>query len=466
MELMRLLAQAHLGLRALREQRRDDVTGGDGGLRRTAEDGQEHARVMIFGQVSTSRIAYRKKGKENLYPQDAELNWAAGHSYSAGVEKRAAKAAAIVPFGQAAEQVSAQGAIRLGKRQAEELAIGAAADFEAFYASRLPEPCPPQTGLLLTCDGSAFPVLPQALRPATAKAARARAEAEAESGWPDDPADLRKSRKRTAELAAVADIPPAPRAPEDILAALFGPARSRGQDAPKPAPGPEARGKTLFASVRRPAAEVIKDAFAEAHRRDPEHARAWIAVIDGNCHQIQTVQALAAQYQVTVAILIDLIHVVQYLRKAAHSFFYPGDPEARAWVREQTAKIVAGTHRDVRAGIRRRSTTWGYSPAERAGAGECARYLENKQDYLDYPAFLQAGWPVASGLIEGAARWLIKDRMEVTGARWSLDGAEAVLRLRALEGNGDFDEYPGFHLRQQKQRDHNSRYQQPQPAAA
>jgi hypothetical protein len=466
LELMRLLAEAHLALRALREQRRDDVTDADGDLRRTAEDGQEHTRVMIFGPVHTSRTAYRKKGKENLYPQDAELNWAAGHSYSAGVEKRAAKAAAVVPFEQAAAQVSAQGAIRLGKRQAEELAIGAAADFDAFYASRLPQPCPPATGMLLTCDGSAFPVLPGALRPATATAAQARAQAAAESGWPDDPADLRKSRKRTAELAAVADIPPAPRTAEDILAALFGPPRPRSGDAPRPAPGPEAEGKTLFASVRRPAAEVIKDAFAEAHRRDPGLARPWIAVIDGNCHQIETVQTLAAEYQVKVTILIDLIHVVQYLWKAANTFFYPGDPEARPWVREQTAKILAGKHRDVRAGIRRRATAFGYSPAERAGADECARYLENKQDYLDYPAFLKAGWPVASGLIEGAARWLIKDRMEVTGARWSLDGAEAVLRLRALEGNGDFDEYFDFHLRRQKQRDHDSRYQQRQPAAA
>ena len=98
LELMRLLAKAHLGLRALLVRRRDDVTDADGGLRRTVEDGQQHARVMIFGPVRTSRTAYRKKGKENLYPQDAELNWAAGHSYSARVEKRAAKAAAIVPF--------------------------------------------------------------------------------------------------------------------------------------------------------------------------------------------------------------------------------------------------------------------------------------------------------------------------------------------------------------------------------
>ena len=102
------------------------------------------------------------------------------------------------------------------------------------------------------------------------------------------------------------------------------------------------------------------------------------------------------------------------------------------WVREQAAKFPGGKHRDVCAGIRRRAGTWGYGPAGRAGADECARYLESEQDYLDCPALPQAGWPVASGLIEGAARWLRNDRVEVTGARWSLDGAEAVLNLPAL----------------------------------
>jgi len=183
-----------------------------------------------------------------------------------------------VPAGRGAELGG--GALVLGKRQAEKLAVGAA------------------------CDGSAFPVLPQALRPATAKAAQARAQAAAESGWPDDPADLRKSRKRTAELAVVADIPSAPRTPGDVLTALFGPPRPGRDEAPRPAPGPEAQGKTVYASVCRPAAEVITDAFAEADRRDPEHARPWIAVIDGNCHQIETVTRLAAERGVKVKILM------------------------------------------------------------------------------------------------------------------------------------------------------------------
>jgi len=90
-----------------------------------------------------------------------------------------------------------------------------------------------------------------------------------------------------------------------------------------------------------------------------------------------------------------------------------------------------------------------------------------------YPTSVQA-LPKANAHDTGAftaasahsSRQGLLKRTEVTGARWSLDGAEAVLKLRALEGNGDFDNYFGFHLRQQKQRDHDSRYQQSQPAAA
>ena len=189
---------------------------------------------MIYGPVATSRIAYRKKGKENLYPQDAGLNWGP-QSYSAGIIRRNAGAVAAAPVGQAAAQVSAQGAIHLGKRQSEELAI--AADFGAFYAARRPEPCDPATGLLLTADGSAFPVLPGALRPATAKA---RAAAAAASGWPDDPGELRRSRKRMAELAAVADIPPAPAPPATSSPPSSGPATAAAL-APPPARKQQAR---------------------------------------------------------------------------------------------------------------------------------------------------------------------------------------------------------------------------------
>ena len=93
-----------------------------------------------------------------------------------------------------------------------------------------------------------------------------------------------------------------------------------------------------------------------------------------------------------------------------------------------------------------------------AGAEACATYLINKERYLDYPTALHNGWPIATGVIEGACRHLVKDRMDITGARWGLPGAEAVLKLRALRSNGDFDAYWRYHLEQERRRVHETRY--------
>jgi hypothetical protein len=98
------------------------------------------------------------------------------------------------------------------------------------------------------------------------------------------------------------------------------------------------------------------------------------------------------------------------------------------------------------------------SPEERKPVDTCARYLLNHSQYLRYDQYLAGGMPIATGVIEGACRHLIKDRMDVTGARWSLAGAEAVLRLRALRSSGDFDQYWRFHESCEYRRTHQSRY--------
>ncbi len=112
----------------------------------------------------------------------------------------------------------------------------------------------------------------------------------------------------------------------------------------------------------------------------------------------------------------------------------------------------------VAAGIRRRATTYGYQGNERDGADTCAGYLTAKKPYLDYATALASGWPIATGVIEGACRHLVKDRMDITGARWGLTGAEAILKLRAVCANGDFDDYWPYHLRKEHERIHKARY--------
>ena len=188
--------------------------------------------------------------------------------------------------------------------------------------------------------------------------------------------------------------------------------------------------------------------------------------VDGNKQQIEAIEAEAARRGVTVTILIDFIHVLEYAWKAAWSFFEPGDPDAEDWVAAQATKILQGKAGQVAAGIRRRATTYGYAGNERRGADDCAAYLTAKRAYLGYNTALAAGWPIATGIIEGACRHIVKDRMDITGARWGLAGAEAILKLRAITSNGDFETYWTWHLRQEQQRNHYSRYHDPGILAA
>ena len=129
-----------------------------------------------------------------------------------------------------------------------------------------------------------------------------------------------------------------------------------------------------------------------------------------------------------------------------------------ARVHDKAIALLQGKATHVAAGIRRAATRQGLDPPSRAGADACATYLLNKAPYLDYPTALHNGWPIATGVIEGACRHLVKDRMDITGARWGLPGAEAILKLRALRSNGDFDAYRRYHLAQERHRIHESRY--------
>ena len=457
-ELLRRLFQGHLDLLAVSEVRRHDVTGEDGIARTRAEKGRARSLVTKFGQVTVSRIAYRAPGAPDVRPLDATLNLPE-EKHSHGLRKMAAVEAARGSHEAAVAAIARATGVRIGKRQLEELARRAAADVEAYYLWRVIRPAPDDHALVLTFDGKGIVMLPGALRPATARAAAA---AEGKLATRLSPGE-KNGRKRMAGLACVYDAVPVPRTPEDIIST---PAQKRRKKKAQAAEGkgkprePQARGKWLTASVTSDIPAVIAAAFGEAERRDPGHQRKWAVLVDGNNTQIEAVIAEAAGRGVTVTIIIDFIHVLEYLWRAAWSFFGKGEPAAEEWVAGHARKILHGKARQVAAGIRCRATTYGYHGPERAGADECARYLDNKKDYLDYPAALAKGWPIATGIIEGACRYIVKDRMDITGARWGLEGAEAILKLRALTASGDFGAYWRYHLRREHERIHHAKYRE------
>ena len=301
-ELLRLLFQDHLDLRAVREERLGEVTGADQVTRTRAETGHARALATVFGEVTVTRIAYRAPGAPNLHPADAALNLPE-EKHSHGMRKLAAIESARGSFESDAAAITRATGTVAGKRQVEQLAARAAADVDGFYAARRPGPAGDEVLLVMQYDGKGIVMRPEALRPATAKAAAAARRKLATRLSPGE----KNGRKRMAELAAVHDAVPEPRVPADIITRPGDDSQQRHRRKQRP----RATGKWLTASVTDDVPAVIAAGFDEAGRRDPARARTWVALVDGNRQQIEAIGAQAARRGVTVPILIDFIHVAE-----------------------------------------------------------------------------------------------------------------------------------------------------------
>jgi hypothetical protein len=302
--------------------------------------------------------------------------------------------------------------------------------------------------LVLSCDGKGIVMLNEYLREHTRKQAessRHKLKTRLSKGE-------KRNRKRMATVGAVYDSVPIKRTVKDIVS------DPQEQETSKPKRRPKTRNKWLVASVEKGVEQVVSEIFDEAERRDPLHRRKWVVLVDGACHQLECIKSEATRRGIGLIIIVDFVHVFEYLWKAAWCFYESGDLEAERWVYRHAVSILEGNSSVVAGAIRRKATCLGLRAAERKGADDCAEYLINKGLYLDYALALRRGWPISTGVIEGACRHLVKDRMDITGARWSLAGAEAVLRLRAMIVNDDFDNYWRFHVSQELKRNHLARF--------
>jgi Uncharacterised protein family (UPF0236) len=445
-ELMRMLLQAHLETRSPGAAS-EPVIDAEGQERKTQRL-HERGLATVFGPVEVRRQGYGAEGAESLHPLDGELNLPR-ELYSHGLRRRAAEEVAKGSYDEAVATLARITGNTVHKRQVEELVVRAAQDFDAFYEQRSAQPETESESLLvLSFDGKGVVMRHEDLRPATRKAAQERQHKLSKRLSKGE----KRNAKRMAAVAAVYTVAPFERTPEQVAGTLAPIHDVEPQKRPRPV------AKRVWASLEKEPEQVVEQAFEEANRRDPGRKKRWVALVDGNCHQLQLVENLKQRPGVELTIVLDLIHVVEYLWKAASVFCPEATREREDWVGARLLKILQGHARHVAAGIRRSATLRGLGPVERKAADTAADYLLNHTAYLRYHEYLAAGLPIATGVIEGACRHLVKDRMELTGARWSLAGAEAVLRLRALRSSADFDDYWRFHEAQEYQRNHAALY--------
>ena len=445
-ELMRKLLQDHIDARGPGKCQ-GPVVGADG-VNRGRVRVQEREIESIFGTIEEKRAGYGKPGVESLHPLDAELNLPT-ERYSLELRRRVAEEAARSSFDETLEMIRKSTGGHVPKRQLEELTVGAAVDFDFFYERRHAEAV---TGagsgeiLVISVDGKGVVMLPKDLREQTRKAAEARTQ---KMGTRLSKGE-KKNAKRMATVAAVYTIMPFVRRPEDLITE-----RKSAHDGP-PRPRPEK--KRVWASLEKTPEEVLEDVFEEALYRDPMHEKHWVALVDGEKTQIRNLKRMSREKGCDLTIIVDIMHVIEYLWDAGRAFHPESGPQLESWVEYRLLEILRGKAALMAGGMRRSATLQGLSAEARKPVDRCADYLLNHSSCLHYDRYLAQGFPVATGVIEGACRHLVKDRMAVTGARWSLTGAEAVLRLRALRSSQDFEEYWKFHETCEYERNHKNLY--------
>jgi hypothetical protein len=436
-ELQRRLLQATFDIDAAREQRAEGVTSAAGIRHGIVEAGHARGVISVFGPVRATRLAYRSRRETNLYPADARAVLP-GDPYSLGMRAMAAFHLAGGGFGQAQEVIEARTGVTVGRAQLAGLAEDLAAWTGDFYEERARDAdtdLPATDVILMQGDGKGIAMRPEHRR-----------NAGKEDG-------TRPGIKKMAEIVAVADFTPAVREPEDIAAPQ---ARRTAH------PGPKARDKWVSASVTDSIEDMIAAAFDEADRRDPQRTRQRVFLVDGNKQQITAIAAQARDRGLKVPVLIDYIHVSGYIGKAAAAL-HPGDPvTAGQWADGQLLRVLHGRARAVAATLASVAKKTRANPRKRhldlTDMDRAVTYLTNNHQHMKYDKALASGWPIATGMIEGACRFVIEDRFGITGARWSPDGAETILKIRAVVVNGDLDDYMRYYKERYREEHHLARY--------
>jgi hypothetical protein len=441
-EILRLALQAHIDARGDGDIGEAIVLVGEQeSVRLTHKRLHTRPLVTLFGEVRVTRVGYSARGHEAIHPLDAQLRLP-GRLWSYECQRRLIRSVICGPFDEAIALVGEITGTTIPKRSAEQLVHDAAVDFDTFYAGRAQAAIGPADGEILVgaidCKG-----IPMVKPDGAIKVAR-RTKGE------------KANKKKMATVAAVHSQPPIHRTPTEVIDSLF--ATQHPSERPK---RPKPTRKRVSASLTAGKDAFIADVKAEMTRRDPDHERTWVILTDGE-RALQ--RRVIASFE-NVTLVLDLLHVLDKLWKVAHTLHAEGSPEAEAFVKARTERILCGMTGQVVKGLRQIMTKRRIAGVKAKTIHGVCDYLYRNRERMRYDEYLRNGWPIASGTVEGACKNLIRDRFERSGMRWTPQTAEALLKLRATHLSGDLDDYWEHHITHDQQRLYRRDVWQPTPSS-
>jgi hypothetical protein len=252
----------------------------------------------------------------------------------------------------------------------------------------------------------------------------------------------KRSKKKEAVVTSLYSIAPYRRTAQDVVAALM-----HEEPAADLAPRPQPIAKEVHATLEGKTVALARLKQRAMQRTGP-HLQERVALTDG---------AEALQDQLLVqfpehTLVLDIIHATEYLWDAATALLGESNPQRKAWVRTHLEQVLMGKSERVIAALEAAAQEEQWTETQRKVVLKSAGYYRRNQPSMHYDEYLARGWPIGTGVVEGACGHLVKDRMEQAGMRWKQEGAQAVLALRAVRLNGHWDAYWQYHRQQQHER--------------
>ena len=432
----------------------DTVTTEDGTCLHRSDTVVERPLRTIFGEHSFEAYVYSQgsKRKIELKPVDARLNLPEG------------KASYLLQ--EFTQMFCIEKAFRVGARQfetvfAQKLSVDVLEDINRAMGEQadrfldgLPTPPAAEEGAILvtTADGKGVPLVRQDVQKIPAFEEK----------------EKRPGNRRMATLGCVYTVNRHVRTPEQIVAALF-----RDNTTSQPPDRPEAcfkRYRAYFAEAGQEGEDAVPGPYrtwtwlAQEVRARHQPGQPIIRLLDGQpslqdasdvCLEevLEDLRAAGEKASNLLVDILDIVHVSGYVWKAA-KVFHSHKEYQEAFAQERLLRILRGEVAGVVTGMRRMASQKGLRGAALKEITTVCNYFENNSQRMRYDKYLRAGYPIASGVIEGACRHVIKDRMEQGGMRWTLEGAQAMLNLRSVSASNEWENFGSWRPAEQAKRLH------------
>jgi hypothetical protein len=402
----------------------------EGQIVRRLEEPRPRRYLSIFGELEIVRWVYARREGQKIQraPLDERLGLPRGE-FSYVLEDWLQRICVKESFDESVVALRELLGVAPSSRAAEQMNQRMAEQAEAF---RLTQPVPPPEEeakiLVVTADGKGVPM-------------RRSLEERVRSG-PRRGKGEKANKKQMSYVGAVYSIAAFPRSAEEVLDEVQ--RRQRSADRPQP------QHKTIWAEMTTVAEgdactgreRLFIEMAVACRERDPVRRKPLVCLMDGEAGLWE----MQREWMPRAIGILDLFHVLERLWGVAHCFHPEKSRAAEEFVTHRLRMLLEGQVGYVIGGLRRLLKDPRLRGQKRRTVTACIHYYENNRDHMRYDQYLAAGYPIGSGVAEGACRHLVKDRMEQTGMRWTLDGAQAMLHLRAIYLNGDWKSYLNYRI--------------------